>query len=292
MSDKKKVLFIINPRSGHGKGAKTSTFIKQHIDNERIEYEIQYTKYAKHAKQLSAQYKNDCDAIVAVGGDGSVHEVGCELIGTKTALGIIPVGSGNGIARHFNISLKTSQAIKTINHFKPNYMDTGMVNEHKFIGFCGFGFDAHIAKCFTGRQKRGFWGYAKIVAAEYKKFDNTTTQISLNGKSQSIDYFILNVFNINQYGNNLIISPTSNANDAHFELIAIRKIPFWKILANWHKFTQGKIQHIKEYKCIKFSGAIEIDLKNSDLQIDGEYLGTVSGKQNVKINPNSLKILI
>lgn len=292
MSDKKKILFVINPKSGNGKAVKIASYIEKYIDKHKIEYKILYTEYPGHAKEIAQQNKDIYHAIIAVGGDGSVHEVGCELIDTNTILGIIPVGSGNGIARHLKIQMKVIKALRAINNFNVIRIDTGTVNEHKFIGFCGFGFDAYIAKCFAHRKNRGFWGYVQAVISQYKTYNNKTLSIRIDGKIYNMDYFILTVFNINQYGNNLIISPFSNTTDAQFELIAIRKIPLWKIVLNVFKLVQGKIHQLKEYKAVKFNNEFIVINKQIDLQADGEYLNDLSERIFVKINPLSLNILI
>ena len=167
---KTKILFIINPISGVGKKGDLPALIEKNIDKNLFDYQITMTEYRKHAKQLAYQSAMDgFDIVCAVGGDGSVHEVGTALIGTQTKLAIIPAGSGNGLARHLNIPLNIEKAIQNINEMNVLQMDTVLVNDKPFLNAGGYGFDAIIAKKFNDSTKRGFANYVKLVFKEFLK---------------------------------------------------------------------------------------------------------------------------
>ena len=117
MTDKKKILFIINPISGVGKKNIIPPLIEQHINADGFDYKIKYTEYRNHGHEIALEGKEQYNAIIAVGGDGSVNEIGSALVNSEAALGIIPCGSGNGLARHLKIPLKPADAIKRINLF-------------------------------------------------------------------------------------------------------------------------------------------------------------------------------
>ena len=154
---KKKIRFIINPISGIGKKNQLPALIEQYLDHSIFDYEITITEYRKHAKAIAAQSAIDgFDIVCAVGGDGSVHEVGTALIGTETKLAILPTGSGNGLARHLKIPLNLIEAIQSINEQNASVMDTVLVNDKPFLGVGGYGFDALIAKKFDEYHTRGF----------------------------------------------------------------------------------------------------------------------------------------
>ena len=153
------------------------------------------------------------DIVCAVGGDGSVHEVGTALIGTKTKLAILPVGSGNGLARHMKIPLNVKEAIECINKNNSIQMDTVLVNDKTFLGVGGYGFDALIAKKFEGSRKRGFTSYIKLVLKEVFKYNPINVSIDANGQVRKLPVFLCTIANTSEFGNGFIVSPKSDATD-------------------------------------------------------------------------------
>jgi len=146
---KKKLRFIINPFSGIGQKKIVPKMLEKGLDAHRFEWDIVLTERAKHAIDISKEAVDlGYDAVIAVGGDGSINEVARNLIHTDTALGIIPGGSGNGVARSLNIPLNVQKAIGVINDFKTLKIDTGQLNDHPFVGVAGIGFDALISHEF------------------------------------------------------------------------------------------------------------------------------------------------
>ena len=132
---KQRIRFIINPISGVGKKGDIPTLIEKYIYSSIFSYDIAFTKFHKHGKQIAIySVKEGFDIVCAVGGDGSVHEVGTALIGTKTRLAILPAGSGNGLARHLKIPLDIQKAIQSINDLFEIKMDTVLVNDKSFLG--------------------------------------------------------------------------------------------------------------------------------------------------------------
>ena len=168
---KKKICFIVNPISGVGRQKVIEELIDKYLDRTIFEYEISYTKAAKHATELAKEAaKRNVDIVVAVGGDGSVNEVSRGLIGTKTAMAIIPTGSGNGLARYLNISLNLKSAMTIINQCNIKTIDTIQLNNETFANVAGIGFDAHIGWEFAKFGKRGFSSYLKVITREFPKY--------------------------------------------------------------------------------------------------------------------------
>jgi YegS/Rv2252/BmrU family lipid kinase len=227
MSERKRIRFIINPISGIGKKNQLPDLIETFLDHRKYEYEIQLTEYKKHARTIAIE---SClagfDIVCAVGGDGSVHEVGTGLIGTNTALAIIPTGSGNGLARHLKIPLDIVEAIQCINEGTFSKMDTVSANEIPFLGFGGFGFDALIAKRFDTYHKRGFVSYIKLVFSEFFKYK--ATHIAINTENETIEgnYFLCSVANSSELGNGFCLSPKSDLTDGMAELCLLKPVPF------------------------------------------------------------------
>ena len=157
---KKNITFIVNPISGTKSKDALPLLVKQLIDDSLYECEIIKTEYAGHAAELASQCVNDhIDICVAVGGDGTVNEVARSLAHSETALGIIPCGSGNGLARHLCLPMDMKQALQVINAGKTDYFDYGVINDQSFFCTCGMGFDAYVSLKFAESGKRGLATY-------------------------------------------------------------------------------------------------------------------------------------
>ena len=140
---KKIIRFIVNPVSGFGKQKVIEKLVEQYLNLTIFDYQIVYTKASKHAIELANQAVADnVNIVVAVGGDGSINEIARGLIGSNTALAIIPAGSGNGLARHLKIPLNIKKAIEIINNAKEKQMDTFQFNDECVFNISGVGFDA------------------------------------------------------------------------------------------------------------------------------------------------------
>ena len=155
MSTKKRIIFIVNPISGTANKEHIPEQIAEVMDAERFDCEVRFTEYRGHAAEIAREAAKDgADVVVAVGGDGTVNEVARSLVHTDTALGIIPCGSGNGLARHLCIPLNVTKALELINTCQIEAFDYGVINGLPFFCTCGMGFDAFISLKFAEAGKR------------------------------------------------------------------------------------------------------------------------------------------
>jgi diacylglycerol kinase (ATP) len=291
VSEKKNILFLINPISGIGRKKDLPLLIQTHLKNHK--YEIRYTEYRKHGEEIADSEKYNFDAIIAIGGDGTVNEIASALTGSKCALGIIPAGSGNGQARHLKVPLNVKSAIERIDAFVPQLYDTGMVNDHFFAGTCGFGFDGHIAELFDKYPKRGFLSYAKLIAREYKKYQPLSYKIHINGEIIECESLVCAVANSSQFGNGFTISPDSDMQDGKFELVMIEKFPFIESMAVGTRFFTQTIKNSKHFRAIQFENEIEIEVNTKKpvyFHLDGEPIED-GNKFKISIRPKSLNII-
>lgn len=293
---KKKIRFIINPISGGVKKAKVPQMIEEHLDHDLFDYDIAITQYKKHAKSIAEESAREgIDIVCAVGGDGSVHEVGTALVGSKCHLAIIPTGSGNGLARHLKIPLKTPQAIQNINQFNSLLMDTGLANDKPFLGVGGYGFDAFIAKRFDEYHIRGFWGYTQLVYEEYFSYNPPKMKIELmgeNGQPGEIikgRYLLCSIANSSEFGNGFCISPNSNVVDGKMEFVLLSKFAFWKTLGILGRFFFKRIEGSGHIRIVPFEKA-RITLETPLAHYDGEPFD-VRKEINIQIIPKSLYVL-
>lgn len=217
---KKKAVFVINLISGTSDKAAIPGLIDQYLDKTKFEYEIAITQYAGHASEIATKAKDDgVDVVVAVGGDGTVNEVARAIVHSNTALGIIPCGSGNGLARHLLLPLNVRKAIDVINRSEVRQLDYGIINGYHFFCTCGMGFDAFVSMKFAEAGKRGPITYVENVLREGLKYKPETYTIEDDNGTLQYKAFLISCANASQYGNNAYIAPQASMSDGLMDVI-------------------------------------------------------------------------
>ena len=217
---KKKAVFIINLISGTSDKAAIPGLIDQYLDKTQFEYEIAVTQYAGHASEIAAKAKDGgVDVVVAIGGDGTVNEVARAIVHSSTALGIIPCGSGNGLARHLLLPLNVRKAIEVINRCEIRQLDYGIINDYPFFCTCGMGFDAFVSMKFAEAGKRGPITYVENVLREGLKYKPETYTIEDDNGTLQYKAFLISCANASQYGNNAYIAPQASMSDGLMDVI-------------------------------------------------------------------------
>ncbi|MCI6161446.1 MAG: YegS/Rv2252/BmrU family lipid kinase [Prevotellaceae bacterium] len=220
MKEMMRILFVMNPISGTVEKSNIPQLIEETLDKSLFDYSVAETEYAGHATQLAQKAKADgVDIVVAVGGDGTVNEVARAIIDSKTALGIIPCGSGNGLARHLLLPMDIKKSIGVINKCVINELDYGLVNGMPFFCTCGMGFDAFISMKFAEAGKRGMLTYVENVLREGLSYKPETYKIE-NEEGMTIHKaFLISCANASQYGNNAYIAPQASMSDGLLDVI-------------------------------------------------------------------------
>lgn len=209
-----KIVFIINPISGTSDKSHIIDLIPEYLDSSRFEWTICKTEHKGHAAEFAAEAIRDgVDVVVAVGGDGTVNEVARSLVHTPTALGIIPCGSGNGLARHLYIPMNPDGALKVLADCHIELLDYGMIDQEPFFCTCGVGFDAFISDRFAKAGRRGLLTYIENTLKEGLKYKPDTYEITIDGERQVYKAFLISCANASQYGNNVYIAPQASMSD-------------------------------------------------------------------------------
>ena len=291
---KKKIIFIINPISGHHNKNNFPNLVEKHIDKNQYEYSIVFTEYAGHATELTKKaIEDDFDYIAAVGGDGTINEVAKCLIGKRQILVIVPLGSGNGLARHLELPFKPERLIsEVINKGKVYKIDTAVMNDIPFISIAGIGFDALIADYFAKDENRGFMTYAKLVTEKYPNYRQKEYTLILDDeKTIECKPFFVTFANSSQFGYNAEISPKASVQDGLIDVCIFKKPTFLEvpIVATYFLAKQiDKSNFIDIYKAKK----IKVTRKVAEVaNIDGEAI-EMSKDITVEIIPLSLNILL
>ncbi|PWL24128.1 MAG: diacylglycerol kinase [Fluviicola sp. XM-24bin1] len=288
---KERIRFIINPISGVGKKNTIPPLIEKYLNQDRFEYDIVYTERKGHASDLAREASEEgIDVVCAVGGDGSVHEVGTALIGTKTKLAIIPTGSGNGLARHLKIPLAIKDAIFCINYSKSIAMDTVKVNDKAFLGVGGYGLDAVVAQKFDEHRKRGFFSYIYLTIREFFRFNPINVTIDVDGKVKKLPIVLLTVANASQFGNGFTVSPKSDVTDGELEMVVLKPFSIWSVPSIVYRFFSKKKQRARHSEIISFKNARIRSSKNV-AHYDGEP-AQIASELSVSVVPHSLQIVV
>ena len=219
------ILFIVNPISGSGHKESALKAIERYLDRDRFNSEIRYTEYAGHGAEIAREAAaRGIDIVVAVGGDGTVNEIAGAIVGTETALAIIPCGSGNGLARHLQIPMNPISAVKVINTAVIARLDHGIINGRPFFCTCGVGFDAFISMKFAEAGRRGPATYVEKTLVDGLRYKPETYRITLGdeeGNCHAVDAFLIACANASQYGNNAYIAPHASMRDGLLDVTVL-----------------------------------------------------------------------
>jgi YegS/Rv2252/BmrU family lipid kinase len=224
--------------------------------------------------------------VVAVGGDGTVNEVARSLVHTKSALAIIPCGSGNGLARHLCLPIDMRKSIEIINRCQIEPFDYGIINGLPFFCTCGMGFDAFISLKFAEAGKRGPITYVENVLKEGLKYKPDTYEVTDDTGSHSHKAFLVACANASQYGNNAYIAPGATMKDGLLDVIIMEPFNaldapqiaadlFMKTLGNNSKIKTFRTKHLHIHRTEE--GAIHYDgdpiVTGTDIDINIEHFG-------------------
>ena len=287
----KRIVFIVNPISGVGRQKKILGLIDAVVDRTIYAIDVKYTNAQGHATILSREAaEGGADVVVAVGGDGTVNEVAAGLAGTEAALGIIPAGSGNGLARHLGIPVNLTKSLHLLNKARIATIDTATINGEFFVNLAGIGFDAMVAKKFAVAGTRGFSTYFRIIAGSYPKYKPKHYILEIDGKIYKRQALLISFANSSQFGNNTSIEPTASVSDGLIDVCIVGKIPLWKTFLFAPLLMIRLFHHTRYIEIIKAKEVVIKRKKGKNVHLDGDP--KEMGKTLVvKINPLSLKVL-
>lgn len=291
MSQLPHIRFIINPTSGPKSKVDVAARIKLHLDHQRFTHDVVYTDYAGHAPELAQQaVASGCAVVVAVGGDGTINEVARGLLHTESALGIIPRGSGNGLARHLQVPLAVDGAIRFLNHGHRSTIDSGTINGKPFFTTAGIGFDAYISSVFAGSKTRGLKTYVELVLKEVINYRHLPVKATINGNTLDTDLFVMAFANAAQYGNNAYIAPMADIRDGKLDVCLVRRLDMFKALQLSYAMLANKPAAADSAAYFKTEGVQVLTDHELMHHADGEYLGKAT-QFEVRVVPQSLHVV-
>ncbi|MCE7042218.1 diacylglycerol kinase family protein [Dyadobacter sp. CY312] len=286
-------LFILNPNSGTSIGKNIDAVahtIDSFAEKTQNSAHILFTEGRGHATELVRENvdKNKWKAIVAVGGDGTVNEIAQPLIGHATPVGILPVGSGNGLARHLGLPLTLEASLEKLFGGSVITIDNGLINDMPFFCTAGMGFDAYVGQLFSQQLSRGLATYINVSFKAY--WDYKPQVFRVNG--QKTDAFSLTFANAGQFGNNAWVAPHASLQDGILDECTIKPFPKWfgTSLA-YQLFTK----QLKTSKYISYRHITETLVETDTppiIHYDGEPFQLETNKIRIKINPQSLNVIV
>ena len=277
------MLFIINPNSG----TTDKTRILSRLES--AGYKVVYTQYPGHAEVIARHATEH--TVVAVGGDGTVNEVARGLYGTDKILGIIPCGSGDGLALHLGISRNFEKALDTILNGETHPLDAGMINGKMFFSVCGVGFDALVSKRFSMSQKRGLLSYVELGMEIWREFQPEKYQITIDGKTWENHAALITVGNSSQWGNGAKIAPLADSSDGMLDITVADMFTSIEMPALAYLLMTGRIDVSHRIHCYRGKD-IRITRKiGGPAHADGDWF-EAGTEIDIRVIPAALNVLV
>lgn len=292
--EKKKIVFIVNPKAGISPKSKViiELLAGNIIPSSRFIPEVIFTERPGHATEIAANaIANGADIIVASGGDGTVNEVASALVDTDIPMGILPAGSGNGLARCLGISMSYALALRTIIRGNTKLMDVATVNDKLYTSIAGIGFDAFVAQKFAESSIRGMISYMQIILNEFSSYKPLTYNLTIDGEEFEKQALMIVFANSNQFGFNTKIAPDAKVDDGYLDICVVKKMPVTQLLNVGYNTMRGTLGNtgFAEY----FRGK-EISITNIHdplMNIDGEPK-IMNSPVSIKIKPLCLRVIV
>lgn len=287
-----KIHIIANPISGGRKNkAEIIALLQQRLETASSEVEIRFTEYRNHGTELAQDaVRQKADLVVALGGDGTLNEVASGLVGSAVAMAIIPLGSGNGLARSLGIPTAIPGAVDLVFHGKVTAIDVGKVNARYFFLLTGLGFDAVVGKRFDDHPTRGPVPYFYLSTREFFSYQPPKLKIRFDDKSFEVQPFLITIANGRQYGNNAYIAPAAKLNDGMLNLCIIHRLRLYQLPVLLPKVFQGKIDTFSEVESYTTRNVLIEREQPGLINVDGEPVE--EGKTlEISVLPRKLRLV-
>ena len=289
-----KVRAILNPRAGVA-AQRAREAVEQGRPSWR-DYAVYLTREPGHATELAREaVAAGADVVLAVGGDGTVNEVARGLIGSAAALGIVPVGSGNGLARALRVPLQPGAALRALESGSRRRMDVGSLNGRHFLNLAGIGFDAVVGQAFheRGRKggRRGIFGYVLLSLRELRAYRAPRLVVEAGTERLDLTAFVVTFANGPQYGSGAVINPGGKLDDGKLEVVVFESGPLWRTMVAAPRLFLGGIERTPGYRRLVGPVATVTAAAPAAVHCDGDPVDAAS-RLEVHLLPRALEILV
>ncbi|WP_298553570.1 diacylglycerol kinase family protein [uncultured Algibacter sp.] len=288
--------FIINPIAGSAEHDFSEHYFQEFFEKEKYNLTVKLSEHKGHAIDLTkASINQGVNVIVACGGDGTINEVASTLIGVNIPLGIIPVGSGNGLASNLKISRNVEQAIQIIKKNEQTRIDVGCINERYFFSNSGFGFDANVIENYEASQKRTLYCYVRASIKSFMEFNKKNKMtININGNTIIDNPFLIFVSNSNELGYNVSLTPKASLQDGLLDILIVPKINKLKMVLFGVLVLLKRPHLLKGVKSFQ-TKAMTLSRKTGEAfesQIDGEFIKIKEQSVSIHLKEKSLVVIV
>lgn len=287
-----RALAIINPKSGTGSKDNIPALLAEAFGASDTDLFITYTKRAGHATELARlAVEQGFDKVIAVGGDGTVNEVAQGLIGSNTALAIIPKGSGNGLARALDLPMASRAAVEIACHGVAERIDCCLANGYPFFCTCGMGFDAEVSAAFAEAPFRGFLSYAKTAIEHYIFYKPSVYRVELaDGTEISSEAFVVAAANASQYGNNAHIAPKANMQDGMVDIVILEPFKVFELAQITLQLFSKRLEDNVHQKSYQTNRAILHREQSGVVHLDGEPM-EMGTSIKIEVLPSAISVV-
>lgn len=288
--------FIVNPIAGKGKNELSEALLERYFPKTEYSISIKKTQFAHHATTLTkVSIEEEAQIIVACGGDGTINEVASCLVNTSVVLGVLPMGSGNGLASNLKIPKKIENALSIIKKQNVISIDTGIINGEPFFSNTGVGFDAHVISDFEENTTRQLFSYVESTLRTLKNYNyKNVIELKYNETTELISPFLLFISNSNEMGYKMSLTPRASLQDGLLDVVIVPKLSHFKLFLFAILFLFKKHYWLRE---VRFEQLEKIELKSLDnsilkVQLDGEVFNLKESKIQIVIQKKNLKVSV
>lgn len=286
---------LINPRSGLGVSltALLNAFEK-HWRDPAIDLAYQFSRSVEDGTaKVRRALREGADTIIVVGGDGMVNTIGSVMVGSSAALGVVPAGSGNGFARHFNIPLNLTRAVESLVNARRVTIDVGIANDQPFFVTCSMAGDAALVRYFEKSPVRGIVPYVFAAAYEMFEYRPQDFELVLDGRERLRinEVVVFTVANLTQFGGGARIAPHALPDDGLLEMVALPRAAAANILEGVPRLFNGTIAQLPGIVMRRFHRLDVIRRAPSVIQVDGEAVDAPA-EVTVRVRRKALQVLV
>lgn len=288
----KRIVFIVNPKAGTNLQKNIGRALDKNLNHKRFIYSIWPSEYAGHGFELAQKaVAEGFDIVAVVGGDGSVNEIAPALIGTEVSLGIIPAGSGNGLAMHLGYGRELAKAVKKLNLADEQLIDVGLMNGRPFFNVAGIGFDGLVSNLMKASNWRGFGPYLLKSLEAGLTYTPRECRIELDDRVVIEKCFVVAIANGPMYGYNVQIAPDACLDDGFFEVVILKDAPRWQYFAAVPATFNGKIYDAEFVEHFTTRRVVISAEQSLHVHVDGEGL-LLHETLTFEITPKALRVLV
>lgn len=275
---------IVNPTACNGDAKKTALAVEEYLRQKQVDFKMVYTQYPNNATELAREAaQNNIDTVVALGGDGTISETAAGLMGTSTALGIIPAGTGNDFIKTVGIPAQWQEAVDFLLSHPARPVNTGVVNQRQFMNVCGVGFDVMVLEYSLEAKKhsKGIWPYLYGVFRAIRAFRPIEMHIEIE-EQEPMDgkYMICSIANGRYFGGGIPIMPIADIGDGLMDILVVDSVPRWHIPFYLPSILLGSLykkkiaHHYKARRCSISASGVKLNLDGEILPVEKCFFET------------------